>query len=152
MRSSEARPYVEHAVKEAERLKNRAGGVSKLYIDAEQTDVAAKEGDQSAEIAILRKLVKKAPGDIEARIFLSEAVGDGYDEAGEPKAGQKESIALLENVLRDAPNDSAANHFGFTPSSLEIIPSWRSRARRCWPAWLRTPATWSTCRGTSTIA
>jgi len=60
---------------------------------------------------MLRKLVKKAPKDIEARIFLASEVGDGYDDAGEPKAGQKERIAILENVLRDAPNDSAANHY-----------------------------------------
>jgi tetratricopeptide (TPR) repeat protein len=55
--------------------------------------------------------VKKAPQDIEARIFLSNAVRDGFDENGEPKTGEKESIAILEGVLKDAPNDSAANHY-----------------------------------------
>jgi tetratricopeptide (TPR) repeat protein len=34
-----------------------------------------------------------------------------YDDKGEPKPGQKERIAILESVLRDAPNDSAANHY-----------------------------------------
>jgi hypothetical protein len=63
------------------------------------------------EIAILRKLVKKAPQDIEARIFLAEAVGDGYDDKGEPKAGRRSGLRFLESVLKDAPNDSAANHY-----------------------------------------
>jgi tetratricopeptide (TPR) repeat protein len=38
-------------------------------------------------------------------------LGDGFDEKGEPKAGTKEKIGILESVMRDAPNDSAANHY-----------------------------------------
>jgi tetratricopeptide (TPR) repeat protein len=48
---------------------------------------------------------------LQARIFLAEAIEGGYDEKGEPKPGQKERIAILESVLKDAPNDSAANHY-----------------------------------------
>ena len=103
--------YVEHAMDEAERLKNHASGSDKLYIEAGKADLLRREQGHSAAIPALRKLVKKYPHDIEARIFLAEAVGDGYDENGEPKAGQKARIALLESVLRDAPNDSAANHY-----------------------------------------
>ena len=106
----EVKPYVEHAMSEAQRLRNHASGTDKLYIDALQADLNAKGDDNSQEIAILRNLVKKAPHDIQARIFLAEAVGDGYNN-GEPKPGQKERIALLEGVLREAPNDSAANHY-----------------------------------------
>ena len=103
--------YVEHAMDEAERLKNHASGSDKLYIEAGKADLLRREQGHSAAIPALRKLVKKYPHDIEARIFLAEAVGDGYDENGEPKAGQKARIALLESALRDAPNDSAANHY-----------------------------------------
>jgi tetratricopeptide (TPR) repeat protein len=103
--------YAKQAMAEAERLKSHAGGTDKLYIDAKQADLDAKGDDHSTEVGLLRKLVKKAPRDIEARIFLAAAVGNGYDEKGEPKDGQKERIAILENVLREAPNDSAANHY-----------------------------------------
>jgi tetratricopeptide (TPR) repeat protein len=103
--------YVEHAMDEAERLKNHASGSDKLYIEAGKADLLRREQGHSAAIPALRKLVKKYPHDIEARIFLAEAVGDGYDENGEPKAGQKERIAILEGVLRETPNDSAANHY-----------------------------------------
>jgi hypothetical protein len=109
-RGTGAEVYGKQALAEAVRLKGRAGGVDKLYIEAAEAESAGKEGDKSEQIAILRKLVKKDPKDIEARIFLAEALGDGYDDAGEPNPGQKEKIAILEAVLRDAPNDSAANH------------------------------------------
>lgn len=110
-RGNDTPVYVKHALDEAQRLKRHSSGSDKLYIDAAMAELNAKDGQKSAEIAILRKLVKKYPHDIEARIFLAEAVGDGYDENGEPKPGQKERIAILEDVLREAPNDSAANHY-----------------------------------------
>lgn len=112
MRGDEAvKPYVKQALADAERLKSHASAADKLYIDAAQADLAPSDRGKSPAIPILRKLVKKAPHDIQARIFLAEAVGDGYDENGEPKPGQKERIAILEGALREAPNDSAANHY-----------------------------------------
>jgi tetratricopeptide (TPR) repeat protein len=127
-RGNDTPAYVDHALAEAQRLRSHASSTDKLYIDAAQAEHNAKNGDKSAHIAILRKLVKKAPHDIEARIFLAGAVGDGFDENGEPKAGQKERISILEEVLREAPNDSAANHYwihAMEPSSHpeRAIPS-----------------------------
>ncbi len=103
--------YGARTLAEAVRLEGHAKGAEKLYIEAAQAGFAAKKDDKSQEIALLRKLVKKYPKDIEGRIFLAITVEDGYDEAGEPKAGEKEGIEILEGVLRDAPNDSAANHY-----------------------------------------
>ena len=105
------KPYINQAMDQAERLKSHASATDKLYIDAAKADLAPSDRGKSPAIPILRKLVKKAPHDIEARIFLAEAIGDGYDDKGEPKPGQKERIAILEGVLREAPNDSAANHY-----------------------------------------
>lgn len=111
LRHSEARLYGQKALAEAVRLKGHASATDKLYIEAAQAEAAAKDGDSKQSIEILRKLVKKNPRDTQARIFLAEEVGDGYDDAGQPKPGQKECISILESVLRDAPNDSAANHY-----------------------------------------
>jgi tetratricopeptide (TPR) repeat protein len=110
-RGGPERVYGTRAVAEAVRLKGHTKGAEKLYIEAAQAASVAKKSDKTQEVAVLRKLVKKYPKDIEGRIFLAIAVEDGYDDAGEPKAGEKEGIALLESVLRDAPNDSAANHY-----------------------------------------
>ena len=110
-RHSERNAYPQHAMEAAVRLRSHAGDEGKLYIDALQAEYAVKEGKNEQAIAILRKLVKKYPKDIEARIFLARSVMDGYDDKGEPKPGQKEGIAILESVIRDEPNDSAAHHY-----------------------------------------
>jgi tetratricopeptide (TPR) repeat protein len=54
--------------------------------------------------------VKKNGSDTNARIALAEAVDDGYDDKGEPRKGKKETLALLEGVLKEQPDNSAANH------------------------------------------
>jgi tetratricopeptide (TPR) repeat protein len=107
----ESRSYVKQAMAQAERLKSHAPATEKLYIDAGPGDFRPRSNGANPSIPILRKLVQKAPHDIEARIFLAGAVGDGYDDKGEPRAGQKERISILEGILREAPNDSAANHY-----------------------------------------
>ena len=110
-RGDEAEAYGKKALQRAVELKGHAGGAGKLYIEAAQAGSETKGDGRAGEIAILRRLVKKNPKDIEARIFLAGAVGDGYDDKGEPKPGQKERIAILESAIKDAPNDSAAHHY-----------------------------------------
>jgi tetratricopeptide (TPR) repeat protein len=110
LHSSGTGGYGKKALAEAVRLKGRAGAADKLYIDAAQAEEKAKD-DGKAAVPIYRKLVKRFPRDTQARIFLAEALSDGYDDAGEPKPGEKECISILEGVLKEAPNDSAANHY-----------------------------------------
>ncbi len=110
-RGPEQKIYAEKALNEAVRLEDKASKTDRLYIQAAVAASHEEKSDHSASIAIYRKLVKKEPKDLEARIFLSNALGDGFDEKGEPKPGKKEAIAILESVLKDAPNDSAANHY-----------------------------------------
>ena len=63
------------------------------------------------EIVVWRRLVKEYPADLQAKIFLSNTLRDGYDDSGKPKKGTAESITILQEVLKAAPNDSAANHY-----------------------------------------
>lgn len=110
-RSGKRSSYGEQALAQAVLLKKHASSTDKLYIEAANAAKAAKEDDKSAQVAILRQLVRRQPHDPQPRVFLAEALGDGYDDQGEPKPGTKEEIAMLEAVLKDAPNDSAANHY-----------------------------------------
>ncbi len=110
-RHSTVQAYGKHALEEAGRLMSHASESDKFYIEAAQAEQVAKDDDHEQQTAILRNLVKKYPHDIEARIFLGFSVRDGYDDQGEPKAGQKEYLSILESVLQEAPNDSAANHY-----------------------------------------
>jgi tetratricopeptide (TPR) repeat protein len=98
------------ALKQASRLKAQVSPEEQLYIEAAEAESTAKEGEHP-EVAILRKLVAANPHDVEAQIFLAEALMDGFDDKGEPKAGMREGISILEGALREAPNDSAANHY-----------------------------------------
>ena len=110
-RGEQDKIYADQALQQAAKLERHASATDRLYIEAALAGSREKGGDHTASIAIYRKLVKKEPRDLEARIFLANAVEDGFDDKGEPKPGEKEKIAILESVLRDAPNDSAANHY-----------------------------------------
>lgn len=121
-RHSDSVAYSGPALANAVRLRGTSGEAGQFYIDAA---VAASEASKSAapapptgapsanekQVAILRQLVAKYPGDTQARIFLATSLLEGYDEAGEPRKGTKEAIAILTDVLKTAPNDSAANHY-----------------------------------------
>jgi hypothetical protein len=110
-RGGPGKEYAKQALAQAVKLEGKASKTDRLYIEAAVAESQEAEGDHSGSVAAYRKLVAKEPHDIEARIFLAEAVGDGFDDNGEPNPGQKEKIASLEDVLKDAPNDSAANHY-----------------------------------------
>jgi tetratricopeptide (TPR) repeat protein len=117
-RHSMGSAYSDEALATAVKLKDHAGKAEQLYIEAavagsDAAKTAGEEGrsDNEKEIAVWRRLVKEYPADLQAKIFLSNSLGDGYDDAGQPKKGKKESMAILQEVLKVAPNDSAANHY-----------------------------------------
>ena len=118
MRSGERNAYTDQALGAAVRLKGHASKEGRLYIDAAVASDAADKaaanggrGDNAKEVAIWRQLVKKYPKDPQAKIFLAGSLRDGYDDTGAPRKGTAEAIALLQEVLKVKPDDSAANHY-----------------------------------------
>jgi tetratricopeptide (TPR) repeat protein len=108
--------YAAQALTRAVSLERRASKHERFYIDATEATVnAAKNGrmssDYSREVQLWRELVKKYPGDAQARIFLALSLEDGFDSKGEPRAGQKEAWSILQSLLKEDPNNSAANHY-----------------------------------------
>jgi tetratricopeptide (TPR) repeat protein len=108
--------YASRALEKAQSLEKRANKHERFYIDASVASENAMknakgEPDFSAELAILRQLVKKFPKDTHARITFAVELEDGFDDKGEPKPGQKEALAMLESVMKDEPQNSAANHY-----------------------------------------
>src|ERR1700730_13173585 len=82
----------DEALTRAAKLKDHAGKAGQLYIEAAVAgnDAAKTAGeedrtDNEKEIVVWRRLVKKYPSDLQARIFLSNSLRDGYDDAGDPK-------------------------------------------------------------------
>jgi tetratricopeptide (TPR) repeat protein len=86
--------YAAQALAKAVSLERHASKRERLYISA----TAAFE-DASRELGLWRKLAAEYPKDTEARIFLSRLVD------------HKESVALLQSVLKHEPDNSAANHY-----------------------------------------
>jgi len=123
--------WAQNALTKAQELakdKKRASKVERLYIEAAVADskekaARSKHGPNTAgsgkdevykdstETKILRKLVKMEPQDVQARIYLAESMMNGFDKKGEPKAGTAQGQALLVEILKEHPDDSAANHY-----------------------------------------
>jgi tetratricopeptide (TPR) repeat protein len=99
-----AQGYAGQVLAKAVSLKGRASKRERLYIEASAAyEDALKNAkpDPTEELQLLRKLVKEYPKDIQARIFLAEA--DDID--------RKEQLAMLQSVMKDDPDNSAANHY-----------------------------------------
>ncbi|HZD45586.1 MAG TPA: tetratricopeptide repeat protein [Acidobacteriaceae bacterium] len=110
--------YTKQVLANAVRLKSHVSKHEQLYIEtASASDDAVNaadpddDPDTAKEIATWRQIVKDYPDDLQAKLFLADTLRDGYDDKGEPKKKQKEQIALIQEVLKVAPNDSAANHY-----------------------------------------
>lgn len=111
---STAQGYAARALAKAVSLKRHASKHERLYIEASAAHEDALKkpvANFSQEVQLWRRLVKQYPKDTQARIFLALSLEDGFDANGEPHPGQKEALALLQSVLRDDPDNSAANHY-----------------------------------------
>jgi tetratricopeptide (TPR) repeat protein len=117
-RHSSSKHFAEQALAKAVSLKGHASKAERLYIEASAAHEAAEtdkknenhNGD-TKEVQLLGKLAKTAPHDRQARIFLAWALMDGYDADGNPKQGTKKALGILQGVLKDEPENSAANHY-----------------------------------------
>jgi len=115
---SNSKYYANQALAKAVSLKSRATKSERLYIEAGAAAEAAEKSEkdnegagESKEVQLYRKLVKHDPKDMQARIFLAEALSDDYDDDDQPRAGEKETLAILQGVLKEDPENSAANHY-----------------------------------------
>ncbi len=96
-RRSSGKDFAAEALAKAVSLKDHASKSERLYIEAataseqaeKQEDKKKDKNGDSKEVQILRKLVKTAPHDTQARIYLAEALIEGYEDDGAPKKGTK---------------------------------------------------------------
>ena len=112
-RGTESMGFAHDELMKAVALRAKADKREKLYIDAaqaEEKETLADGNESAASQAVFRKIVKKYPQDVVAKLMLAGSVEDGYDKEGKAKKGQLEGIAILQGILKDNPNDSAANH------------------------------------------
>jgi len=102
--------YQEQALAKAVSLKNHTGKAERLYVEASAAAEAAEKSGQkenrkgakeSEEVQLYRKLVKRDPKNMQARIFLANALS---------RVGN-EDLAIFTGILKEDPNNSAANHY-----------------------------------------
>lgn len=134
-RHSNSAYFADPALAKAVSLKGRANKLERLYIEAsvaadaaEKSEKEEKKTGDSKEVQLYRKLVKSSPTDMQARIFLANALSDGYDDNDQPRAGQKETLAIFLAVLKEDPENSAANHYWIhaveaSPHPEQALPS-----------------------------
>jgi tetratricopeptide (TPR) repeat protein len=113
---STSQHYAGQALATAVSLKDHVSEGERLYIEASAAhEDALKNARQqpnfSEEVKLWRKLVEGNPKDSQAQIFLAEAINDGFDDQGEPRAGEGEGLAIFQSILKDEPENSAANHY-----------------------------------------
>src|ERR1700722_12989474 len=99
---STAQGLAGRALAQAIVLREHVSQRERLYIDAADAHDQAMHGANrgplsSRERELLRQVVTDYPQDTQARIFLANAGGD--------------SLAILESILQQDPNNSAANHY-----------------------------------------
>jgi tetratricopeptide (TPR) repeat protein len=127
---SNSKYYANQMLAKAVSLKSRASKTERLYIDAsvaadaeeksEKSEKKGKNKQDSQSVQIYRKLVKSDPKDLQAKLFLADALKEGYEENGEPRPGQKETLSILQSVLKGDPDNSAANHYWI--HAVEVSP------------------------------
>ncbi|WP_263351631.1 tetratricopeptide repeat protein [Acidicapsa acidisoli] len=109
--NKEVAGYAHDELTKAIALRNHADKREKTYIDAAQAESGSEDGSKDRSKAILRQLVHRYPKDLTARLLLAEALQDGYDrDTGKARPGTAEMITILQAILKEKPDDSAANH------------------------------------------
>ncbi len=100
---STAKGYAGQALAQAILLKSHASSRERLYIEAtaaqEEPSKSGADPIHSHALDLWRKLVQQYPKDTQAQIFLAQMVD------------HTECLAILQSILNERPDDSAANHY-----------------------------------------
>lgn len=110
----------------------RAKDLAPMASDREQryirasSEQQAKKGEEATQVFIkeMEALESRYPDDVQARLLLAGTLISGYDNKGDPLPGLLYAQALLRNLLRDDPNNAAANHYWIHAVEGSDHPEW----------------------------
>jgi tetratricopeptide (TPR) repeat protein len=85
-----------------------------------------KKGEEASKAyqREMEALIYRYPDDLDARLFLGLSMGSGFDEKGDPRPGELYGMAILRDVLRDHPDNAAANHYWIHAVEASEHPEW----------------------------
>ena len=109
----------------AKDLSAKASDREQRYIraDAESGDKKGDEAD-SAFAKEMEALIERYPDDVEARLLYALHLNHGYDEKGDPRLGTVYGQAALRDLLRQYPDNAAANHYWIHAVEGSAHPEW----------------------------
>jgi tetratricopeptide (TPR) repeat protein len=109
----------------AKDLSAKASDREQRYIraDAESED---KKGDEAGRAFAkeMEALIERYPDDVEARLLYALQLNHGYDEKGDPRLGTVYGQATLRELLRQHPDNAAANHYWIHAVEGSGHPEW----------------------------
>ena len=103
----------EAELKKAEQLASKVSDHEQRYIRAETAREKEKDDDkaQAAYAREMESLIDRYPDDLDARVLYALSLNHGYSTDGDPRPGSLYGQAVLREILRQHPDNAAANHY-----------------------------------------
>jgi len=85
-----------------------------------------KKGEEASQAyqRELEAIIYRYPDDLDAKLLLALSLENGFDEKGDPRAGELYAIRILRDILRDHPDNPAANHYWIHAVEQSEHPEW----------------------------
>jgi tetratricopeptide (TPR) repeat protein len=109
----------------AKELAPKATDREQRYIRA-TAEQQEKKGDEATQAFIkeMEALEARYPDDLQAKLLLAGTLISGYDSKGDPRPNALYGETLLRNLLRDYPDNAAANHYWIHAVEGSDHPEW----------------------------
>ncbi|HME09985.1 MAG TPA: tetratricopeptide repeat protein [Bryobacteraceae bacterium] len=87
---------------------------------------AGKKGEEASKAyrREMEALIYHYPDDLDAQLFLALSMEGGFDEKGDPRPGELYAMAMLRDILRNHPDNAAANHYWIHAVEGSEHPEW----------------------------
>ncbi|SRR5579871_45564 len=120
-----AKEQAKSEMKKAHELAAKATDREQRYIRAyfESQEKDGEEGSKAFDHE-MSALIDRYPDDLEAKLLLAGARLGGYDVKGDPRPGALGTQAMLREILRDHPDNAAANHYWIHAVESSGHPEW----------------------------
>ncbi|HTQ58453.1 MAG TPA: tetratricopeptide repeat protein [Bryobacteraceae bacterium] len=112
-------------ISKAKELSGHASDHEQRYIRADAASLEDKgDGGDSAYAKEMEALIQHYPDDVQAKLFYVLSLNHGYDEQGDPRSGTFYGQAMLRELLRQDPDNAAANHYWIHAVEASDHPEW----------------------------
>ena len=109
----------------AQELSSKTSDHEQRYIraDAASQDKKGEEGEREFAKA-MEALIERYPNDVEAKLLYALSLNHGYDDLGDPRPGTVYGQDELRELLRQYPDNAAANHYWIHAVEATPHPEW----------------------------